>query len=166
MDKLIENAKKELAQIEEKGFCKENLELTGTFLNIIKEANQIKAMEEGGAEAMRYYRGDEDYMGRGDYGMRGPYSGYDGYMRRGNGGRYNNHSERIRDYINRINECAEMYDYGKDRYMHGGDEGRMYEGLDKLMRAICLFVESTIEFAESPEEKDIIRRHIQKMSTM
>ena len=46
MDKLIENAKKELAQIEEKGFCKENLELTGTFLNIIKEANQIKAMEE------------------------------------------------------------------------------------------------------------------------
>ena len=46
MDKLIENAKKELAQIEEKGFNKENLELTERFLSIIKDSQEIKAMEE------------------------------------------------------------------------------------------------------------------------
>lgn len=171
MDKLIENAKKELAQIEEKGFNKENLDLTERFLDIIKDAQIVKAMEEGGKD-MRYYPDDyrNGYGMREDYG-KGPYYDYDGYGRRGvpgsgRGGRYSNHSERIRDHLGRINECAEMYDYGKDRYMHGGDEERMYEGLDKLMRAICMFVESTMEFAESPEEKEIIRKHVQKMKMM
>ena len=43
MDKLIENAKKELSQIEEKGFNKENLDLTERFLDIIKDAQIVKA---------------------------------------------------------------------------------------------------------------------------
>ena len=39
----------------------------------------------------------------------------------------------------------------------------MKEGLEKLMYGICMFVETVMDFAETPEEKEIIRKHIQKM---
>ena len=39
-------------------------------------------------------------------------------------------------------------------------------GLEKLMYALCMFVESTMEFAESPREKEIIRKHIDKLRSM
>lgn len=49
---------------------------------------------------------------------------------------------------------------------NGGDSERMYDGLEKLMYAICMFIESTMDFAESPEEKEIIRKHIQKLKNI
>ena len=73
---------------------------------------------------------------------------------------------RMRDHLNRIYEGAEMYEYGRDRYQHGGNEERIYDGLEKLMYALCMFVESTMEFAETPQEKEIIRKHIQKLQKM
>jgi hypothetical protein len=48
--------------------------------------------------------------------------------------------------------------------MHGGDESRVVEGLEKLMYAVCMLVESTMDFAETPTEKEIVRKHIQKIS--
>ena len=72
----------------------------------------------------------------------------------------------MKEHLDRINDGVEMYDYGRERYQHGDSEERIYEGLEKLMYAVCMFVESAMDFAETPEEKDIIRRHVQKMSSM
>ena len=165
MDKILENVKKELKEIGEQGLSSENLEITSKLSEIYK--NLVEAEEERG-EMGRYnnygtrgyreiYRDYGDYNGyRGDYGRRGV---------PGTGGRYRDGENypapsRMREHLDRIADGTDMYEYGRGRYMHGGDEERMYE---KLMFGICMFVESAMDFAETPQEKEIIRKHIHKM---
>lgn len=89
--------------------------------------------------------------GRGGYGEgRGSYRG----------------DERMSQHLDRIMEGADAYQYGRDRYRDSGSQERMKEGLEKLMYAVCVFVESMADFAETPEEKEIIRKHIQKIKSM
>ena len=164
MDKLIEQVKKELTDIEEKGMNASNLELISKLTEIYKELSEIKQMEQGGQEMQGYggnYANRNEYRD-GRYNDRG-YNGYmeSGYRRDGNGGRYSN---RMREHMSYMMDGMDQYEYGKDRYQHGGDESRIYEGLEKLMYALCMFVESTMDFAETPQEREIIRKHIQKIS--
>ena len=35
--------------------------------------------------------------------------------------------------------------------------------IEMAMAAVCMFVESLSEFAETPKEKEIIRKHLEKM---
>ena len=48
--------------------------------------------------------------------------------------------------MNRIMEGAEQYEYGRERYQHGGSEERILDGLEKLMYSICMFVEVSYVF--------------------
>ena len=48
MDKLIEQVKKELAEIGEKGMNASNLELISNLTKIYKNLTESKAIEEGG----------------------------------------------------------------------------------------------------------------------
>lgn len=177
MDKLLENAKKELKQIEESGLNSGNLDNAYKLVDIAKNISKLKMMEEGegkmrGGYSDGYGRGgyrDSDYSdggygnySDGSYGRRGvPGSG------RGRGGRYRGEeTERFMEHLDRIMDGADMYQYGRGRYRDGGDSERMYDGLEKLMYAICMFIESTMDFAESPEEKEIIRKHIQKLKNL
>lgn len=183
MEKLKEQIKKELKEIEEKGINASNLELISKLADIYKDLEEIGKMEKGGQEMSEYngYReGGYGYgTGRGGYneggygarGGRGGYSagqgGYNeggygdgGYGRRGSGGRYS----RMRDHMDRMMDGMEQYEYGKERYMHGGDESRVMEGLEKLMYGVCMMVESAMDFAETPQEKELIRKHVQKIS--
>jgi tRNA U34 5-carboxymethylaminomethyl modifying GTPase MnmE/TrmE len=66
--------------------------------------------------------------------------------------------------MDRMIDGMDQYEYGKERYMHSGDESRVIEGLEKLMYAMCMFVESAMDFAETPQEKEVIRKHVQKIS--
>ena len=179
MEKLLQDAKKQLTEIEAQGISMNNLEPVSKLVGIVKNLTKIEKLE--GEKEMRdwNYRPRE---GRGDYGTgyRDNYGGEyrdiyvdyyrdenpDHYGRRGmpmmTGRRYRG-SDRMQHHMDRIMDGAEMYEAGKDRYRHGGDENRMHEGLDKLMYALCVFIESTMEFAESPEEKEIIRKHIHKI---
>ena len=95
--------------------------------------------------------------------MEGSRSGYGEY---GRGGNFINMDPRMWDRLERIMDGADMYNYGRERYRGGDSEERMYDGLEKLMYALCTFVESTMDFAETPQEKEIIRKHIQKMAKM
>lgn len=183
MEKLLEQVKKELTEIENKGINASNLELVDKLVDIYKDLDEIKKNEEGGRpmeEYSRYRESGGGYRdgyrdGYNDGGYReGGYSagdsyregGYSEYGRRGVPGsgrsRYNN--TRMRDHMDRMMDGMDQYEYGKERYMHGGDEGRVIEGLEKLMYAMCMFVESAMDFAETPQEKEIIRKHIQKIS--
>ena len=163
MDKLIEQVKKELTEIEEKGMNANNLELLSKLTEIYKDLHEIKQIEEGGMD-MREYDG---YGNRSDY-RDGSYrdGGYRDYMepgygRRGGGGRYNN---RMREHMNYMMDGMDQYEYGRERYQHGGDESRIFDGLEKLMYSLCMFVESAMDFAETPQEREIIRKHVQKIS--
>lgn len=150
MEKLLEQIKAELKAVEEKGVNASNLELIGKLADIYKDLSKIQLME-GGAEAL-------DYRYYDDYGARGG-GGRGGYREGGYGRRYS----RMRDYMDRMADGMDQYEYSKERYMHGDDE-RVIDGLEKIMYAMCMFVESAMDFAESPQEKEIIRKHIQKIS--
>ena len=179
LEKLKELIEKELKEVENKGLTTSNLETTSKLVDILKD---LKEVEEGGDGGMynnykiegRYqenYRDNyrenyrENYRNGGygayreDYGR--PYMNYDNYSNPRGG--YGVNDPRMRDHLDGIAEGAEMYEYGRDRYQHGGSEERLHDGLEKLMYAVCMFVESTMDFAQSPQEKEIIRKHIQKI---
>lgn len=168
MDKLIRDIEKELKEIEEQGITANNLEVTSKLVDMLKDLTEVEKMKQGG-RSMREYRdgGYSDYRDGGGYGGRYEEGNYGrrGVPGSGRGG-YRGEDGRMSDHINRIMEGAEQYEYGRERYRHGDNEERMQDGLEKLMYAICLFVESTMEFAESPREKEIIRKHIQKLKNM
>lgn len=178
MHKLLENAKKELKKIEDNGLNTSNIDNAYKLASISK--NLMKLEEKEGENEMRggymgdyrdgrggyrdggYRDGGYDMYNDGSYGRRGvPGSG------RGRGGRYSySGDERWHEHLDRVMDGADMYEYGRNRYRDGGDKERMHDGLEKLMYALCMFVESTMDFAETPEEKEIIRKHIQKIKNV
>mgnify|MGYP003289226442 CR=1 FL=1 len=187
MDKLFENVKKELKQIETNGLSSSNLDTAYKLTCIGKNIKEIEEKEgegkmkerymEGGYNARGNYRDDDDYGRRyrdDGYSARGGnYREYDdGYGRRGvpgsgRGGRYRGpEGERFSRHMDHIEDGVDMYMYGRERYFDSGDKHRMQEGLEKFMYGICMFVETAMDFAETPEEKEIIRKHIQKMKAM
>lgn len=172
MEKLKELVKKELTEIGNKGINANNLEVLDKLVDIYKDIGEIDKMEGGQymPEYGRYREGGEGGNYRERY--RDGYSdggyrdgGYNEYGRRGvpgsGRGRYSN---RMRDHMERMMDGMDQYEYGKERYMHGGDDGRVMEGLEKLMYAMCMFVESAMDFADTPQEKEIIRKHVQKLN--
>jgi hypothetical protein len=72
----------------------------------------------------------------------------------------------MKERVNRVIDGAEMYEYGRDRYQHGGSREAMEEGLEKMMYAICMLVEMAMDAAQTPKEKEIIRKHIQKIQNV
>jgi hypothetical protein len=189
MDKLMEKVKKELNSIAEKGLSSSNLETTYKLIDIykdIKEAEYYESEireEQGGDYGMPQRRDSRGrYMNDGydryyDPVMHGGYDnrGYDnrGYDNRsGHGGtweaqgRYSNYpflDERSERYIERMMEGMDAYNEGRDRYRRGEADTRMVDGIEMAMAAVCMFVESIAEFAETPKEKEIIRKHLEKM---
>lgn len=165
MEALLKKVKKELDNIADKGITSSNLEATNKLVDIYKDIKEICEMEEGGelmygARARgrdgRYKDGsDWDYD---DYGARGGRGG----SRGGNYGHYPM-DERLERYFNRIREGMENYDAGRNRYREGGSHERMVDGIEMTMAAIVTFVESLVDFAETSEEKEIVRKYVDKL---
>lgn len=158
MQKLLDNIDKELCCIAEQGINNGNIENLFKLIDIKKDIVTINAMED--EAEMRYY--DDN-----------PYSYFESGSRYGRGNgmsnmtrRYRGRDNRFNERLERIMEGADAYQYGRDRYRDGGSGERMEEGLEELMYAVCTFVESISDFAETPEEKEIIRKHIQKIKTV
>ena len=171
MDKLFRNVTKELDNIADVGINAGNLDHACKLVDIAKNIKETEFYKEG-IDGMRGYDMIDDYRryDRHDpweeesYGRRGiPGSG----RRRDGRGRFMGEGEgRYNEHLNRIMDGLEQYNYGKTRYRDGGDSDRMEEGLDKVMYAVCTFVENMMDFADSPQEKEIIRKHISKMKNI
>lgn len=174
MHKLYENIRRELEKIEETGLNSGNLDTAYKLSSMGKNVKKMEKLEKEEKEehSMRYM--DEDYGARGryrdNYEARGRYrdGDYDAIIH----GRYRNERdpmkhkyERMYGHLDRIEDGIDEYSYGKDRYYDSGDSVRVEEGLEKLMYGICMMVETAMDFAETPEEKEIIHKHIQKMKT-
>ena len=167
MRELLHNVTKELEQVGSQGVNTNNLAMLGELVDIYKdlyEAEYYKSKGDGGA--MRGYSRDDYYEkdshrdgGRGYGGYYPEHERTYGYpMRR----RYMG-DDRLAEHIDNIQDGAERYSEGRERYRHGDSEERMYDGLERLMYGICKLVETTMDFAETPRAKEIIRKHVQKM---
>jgi hypothetical protein len=180
MDKLIEKIEKELKVFEEQGITSSNLGTIGELADVYKDLLEAEEKKKGRGEyGMRYPReGSRNvympiYRSRGDYEYNGRMYGNeymdDGYGRmngRGGGSYRHNPMEHLFDKLNRILEHMEEYIDGKDRYHAGAHQGHMAEGLEKTMYAVCTLVESLMDSAETAEEKEIIRKHIEKIKNI
>ena len=191
MDQLLHKVKKELKEIGEKELTTANVEIAGKLVDIVKDIGEIKEQEMQEGYGMRYQERGSYNDGRGNY-MRGNYGrsnqssgrGYMGYNEGGYGmeyrNQYNNQGgeyghgnwglwgtaeyDKLAECLDRIADGKDMYGYDKSRYR--GDDERVLEGLEKMMYGVCMFVETAMNFAETPEEKEVIRKHIRKLESI
>lgn len=149
-DLLKSRVKKELDNIAEKGLSTSNLEMTNKLVDIYKDLCEI----DGG--------GSDMYDARGRY---RDYDDYDSYNRRGGSGSYGHYplDDRTERYLTRMREGMESYDAGRARYRDGGSNERMVEGIEMTMGAIVNFVESLIDIAETSQEKEIVRKYVDRI---
>ena len=148
MHELCSKVERELENIGEKGITNSNLDTAYKLIDIykdIKEAEYYKQMTQDGKDSYdtRSYRGDWDdkYAGRGS----------------------DERSERTERYLERIRDGVHSYNAGRRRYMDGDSKQRMIEGIEMTMTAIVNFVEFMNDFAESSQEKEIVKKYIEKL---
>lgn len=148
MDLLLKRVKKELDAIADKGITSSNLETTNKLVDIYKDIKEIECMGDGNGDFNR---------GRGGYN--------DKYYIE----RYNDHGsldERSERYLNRMREGMNDYNTGRSRYRDGGSETRMIDGIEMTMGAVVNFVESLIDYAETSQEKEIVRKYVNKLKNV
>lgn len=162
MHKLKRNIKKELDEIAEKGLSSGNLESTSKLIDMYKDIVEICEKEEGEMDmyGTRGRMGRSSYDDWDEYGARG---GSRGGGRGGRGGNYGNMDDRYERHLNRMRDGLEEYYMGRNRYMDGGSQERMIEGVEMTMAAIVSFVEAMVDFAETKEEKEIVRKYVDKL---
>ena len=168
MERLLKKIKEELLQFEEQGITSSNLGTIGELADIYKDlAEAEEKLNKRGEYGMRYPREGTRNVYMPIYRERGgmEYNGrmYGGYMEPDYGTYRHTPMEHLFDKMNRILEHMEEYIDGKDRYHAGAHQGHMAEGLEKTMYAVCTLVESLMDGAETAEEKEIIRKHIEKI---
>lgn len=154
MELLMKRVKKELETIADKGITSSNLETTNKLVDIYKDLKEVCAMEEGTFDA----RGGRSRGADGRY-KDGRYNDYD---------RYNHYpmDERTERHFMRMREGMEDYNEGKNRYRDGGSETRMIDGIEMTMGAIVSFVEALVDYSETSQEKEIVRKYINKLKNV
>ena len=144
MDELKHRVKKELENISSKGITASNLDSTYKLVDIYKDILEIREKEEKDNYDRGRMRGDEydRYSGRRDY-----------YPI----------DERFERYMTRMREGMSDYDAGRSRYRDGSSNERMVEGIEMTMGAIVNFIESLMDIAETSQEKEIVRKYVDRI---
>ena len=144
MEELLRKVVKELDNIGEKGISASNLDTAYKLIDIYKDIKEAC-----------YYEDQTNHS-------------YDGRSRDSRG-RYMEHyplDERSERHFNRIREGMYNYNEGKMRYKDGNSKERMIDGVEMTMSAIVNFIESMIDFAETPTEKEIVRKYVDKLKNI
>ena len=147
MDLLLKRVGKELETIADKGISSSNLDSTYKLIDIYKDIKEINCMDDKGTYNDKYYierynRGDDSY---------------------------NTHhptDERYERYLTRMREGMSDYNAGRMRYRDGGSEQRMIDGIEMTMGAVINFVESLIDYAETSQQKEIVRKYVNKLKNV
>ena len=146
MDKLIEEIKKYIE--EQKQLDSIDIDYMYKVVDILKDLEEVKSMNGYG----RY----------GNYGEYGEY-GRENYGRRGVDSKY-----RASKYMDGMRGSYEAYEDARNEY-NNGNYGAKEDGLKELeymMHAAMKFIKMVKEEATSPEEQEIVRKHIMKISEM
>lgn len=155
MELLLKKVNKELETIADKGITSSNLDTTYKLIDIYKDIKEICKMED-----------EERYSARG--GDRGGNYNDKYYIERFNDGDYNRRpvDERTERYLTRMRDGMSDYNAGRMRYRDGGSENRMIDGIEMTMGAIVNFVESLMDYAETSQEKEIVRKYVSKIKNV
>lgn len=153
MDELLRRVKKELDNISDKGLTSSNLDTTYKLIDIYKDIKEADYYEDCVKNGDRYEARSRDSMGR--------YNTY--YDERG--GNYNHYpvDEKTERYLTRMREGMHDYNEGRSRYRDGGSKERMIDGVEMAMGALVNFVEYMMDYAETPQEKEVIRKYVDKL---
>ena len=165
MDKLYDNALNELHEIEAHGINANNLDAAYKLASLAKNILKICKLEDEQMSDRYEAKRDREfsrpstaiirYGGRGDDRMP---------LRGGSfsSGKY----DRMYDRLYRVEDGMDAYLAGKDRYYAGESNQSMAEGLEKMMYAITTLIETAMDAAETPEEKEIIRKHVMSIKNI
>lgn len=99
-----------------------------------------------------------------NYGNYGRYDAYGEYGRRGVDARY-----RGEEYMDGMRGSYRNYEAARNEYNTNGNYGAKEDGLkelDYMMHAAMKFIKMIKQEATSPEEQEIVRKHIMKISEM
>ena len=157
MEDLLRKVKKELDTIADKGLTSSNLDTAYKLIDIYKDIKEAKYYENCNEESEHY--GTRERDGRGRY--KGDHEWQDD-----NYGRYYPIDEREERYLNRMREALYNYDEGRNRYRDGGSKEKMIDGVDMAMGALVNFVEFMLDNVETAQEKEIVRKHIEKLKKL
>lgn len=133
MHELLNKVKKELDNIAEKGITSSNLESTYKLIDIYKDIKEAKYYEKMLGNECDSVE-DTDFP-----------------------------DERTKRYMNRMKDGITNYTNGWKKYSDGGANDRMVEGIDMTMCAIVDFIEALMDIAHTSQEKEIVRRNIEKI---
>lgn len=160
MDKLLGRVEKELENIADKGLSSSNLDTTFKLIDIykdIKEADYYDSQVGGSYDAQRRdsrgrYMGDRDSWKneKWDSDRSHEYENL-GPMKR---------------YFDRLGDEMDTYNMNRGRYRKGDSSTRIEDGIDMVMDAIHKMVECLYDYAETAQEKEIVRKHIDKMKNL
>ena len=140
MEDLLKRVKKELYAIADKGITSSNLESTYKLIDIykdIKEAEYYEKMSGNMNNVDKYNYLDDDWNTYPD--------------------------DRTKRYMRKIKDGIENYSNGRHRYKDGGSNERMVEGIEMTMCAIVDFIEALMDLVETSQEKEIVRKNIDKI---
>lgn len=164
MHKLLDRVEKELENIADKGLSSSNLDTTFKLIDIYKDIKESNYYDEqsGSYDGGRMRDSRGRYMSDRDY-----HHDYDDKWRDGDN-RYGTYpmNIRINRYFDRIKDGMDTYDYDHERYRKGDNPDRLVEGMEMIMGAICNFVEELSDYAETSQEKEVIRKHLNKMKNI
>ena len=159
--KLKDMIKKEIEQIANSELNEKNLDLLDTLIDINKDLENIDYWNvKKEAIKMRYSDYDDYSEGRyGNYGRRGvPGTGR---------GRYRGYDE-CEEMLEDMKESYRDYTDSKSAYNRGnyGAEEDGMKALEDTMGIFTEFAQKMIQEVDSPEAKQIIKKHLRKISQM
>lgn len=158
MKELLRKVEKELENIGDKGITSSNLDTTFKLIDIYKDIQEACYYKNQNNE-------EEFYGARGNRGGNGRYRDWDESYNRGDYNTYRDYplNERDERYFNRMREGLYSYNEGRNRYRDGQSKEKMIDGVDMAMGALVNFVEYMMDNTETSQEKDVIRKHIEKL---
>ena len=157
MKKLIKLTEEYISKAGEQNLDASDIDYLGKVVDIYKDLKEVESMNGYGN-----YNGRGP--GRGSYGEYNEgYGEYGEYGRRGVDSRY-----RAAKYMDGMRGSYEAYEDARNEY-NAGNYGVKEDGLKDLeymMHAAMKFIKMIKEEATSPEEQEIVRKHIKKISEM
>ena len=144
------------------------IEKTKEYIDNVKELDSVDIDYLGKVvDIYKDLKEVENMNGYGNYGNYGEYNRgygeYNEYGRRGVDSKY-----RASKYMDGIRGSYEAYEDAREEY-NRGNYGAKEDGLKELeymMHAAMKFIKMVKEEATSPEEQEIVRKHIMKISEM
>jgi hypothetical protein len=139
------------------------LEKVCEYLNKVSNQNLDAADIDYLSKVVDIYKDIKEVENMNNYGNYGEYGRYDAYGRRGVDARYRGES-----YMDGMASSYRNYEEARNEY-NRGNYGAKEDGLKELeymMHAAMKFIKMVKEEANSPEEQEIVRKHIMKISEM